>query len=170
MTHGKRRNVGASVRARLMNRSRETSKVKPIRAHEEDVGFRALFWANISEHTKRTSAFVRSSGPTFPVREYGCRLISALGMPSNRHCSTRITQPCSTLLVRKSAFIRAKLSWLRSSTRWLYSANRTAATRIFTIFTRLHSTLVSMASPSCVPSAQLSKDAVPQFSRICQSL
>ena len=135
MTHGKRRNVGASVRARLMNRSRETSedfqflleryarerflyrlgesqhrehyvlkgatllvlwgeavyrpthdldfagygspladdvrsaigdicetkvdddgvlfdsgdiKVKPIRAHEEDVGFRALFWANIS--------------------------------------------------------------------------------------------------------------------------
>ena len=26
MTHGKRRNVGASVRARLMNRSRETSE------------------------------------------------------------------------------------------------------------------------------------------------
>ena len=135
MTHGKRRNVGASVRARLMNRSRETSedfqflleryarerflyrlgesqhreryvlkgatllvlwgeavyrpthdldfadygspladdvrsaigdicetrvdddgvffdsgdiKVKPIRAHEEDVGFRVLFWAKIS--------------------------------------------------------------------------------------------------------------------------
>lgn len=135
MTHGKRRNVGASVRARLMNRSRETSedfqflleryarerflyrlgesqhrehyvlkgatllvlwgeavyrpthdldfasygspladdvrstigdicetkvdddgvffdsgdiKVKPISAHEEDIGFRALFWAKIS--------------------------------------------------------------------------------------------------------------------------
>ena len=239
MTHGKRRNVGASVRARLMNRSRETSediqflleryarerflyrlgesqhrehyvlkgatllvlwgeavyrpthdldfagygspladdvrsaigdicetkvdddgvlfdsgdiKVKPIRAHEEDVGFRALFWANISSARIRMQidiGFGNAIQPSLLDADYPTLLDAS--------------RPQIRVYPREAVVAE-------SSTRWLYSANRTAATRIFTIFTRLHSTLVSMASPSCVPSAQLSKDAVPQFSRICQSL
>ena len=103
VTRRERRNVGASVRARLMSRSRNTGENFQFLL-QRYAAERFLYRLGESQHRER-----------YVLK--GAMLLALWDEAVYR--STPITQHCSTSLVRKSVFTRAKPSWPRSSMRWL---------------------------------------------------